>query len=116
MGRCDVAPLRGHLSNFRHPVSPLILRAIRAPPRPASMTGTGAGHVANPPLEPKVTSGWRVNHESAREYRREGSPLAIRYVVDVNAASKRPRVNAVTSGMTSNCFIEMFRMDVSLVI
>ena len=40
-------------------------------------------------------------------------PLAIRYASDVNAASKGPRVNAVTSGMTSNCFIEMFRMDVS---
>ena len=24
-----------------------------------------------------------------------------------------PRVNAVTAGMTSDCFIEMFRMDVS---
>ena len=40
-------------------------------------------------------------------------PLAIRYLSDVNAASKGPRVIDVTSGMTSNCFIEMFRMDVS---
>ncbi len=39
--------------------------------------------------------------------------LAIRYASDVNAASKGPRVNAVTSDMTSNCFIEMFRMDVN---
>ena len=40
-------------------------------------------------------------------------PLAIRYASDVNAASKGPRVNAVTSGMTSNCLIEMSRMAVS---
>lgn len=40
-------------------------------------------------------------------------PLAIRYASEVNAASNGPRVNAVTSGMTSNCCIEIFRMDVS---
>ena len=42
--------------------------------------------------------------------------LAIRCESDVHARSKGPRVNAVTSGMTSNCFIEMFRMDVSTLI
>src|ERR1051325_9605000 len=41
-------------------------------------------------------------------------PLATDYALDVNAASKGPRVNAVISGMTSNCLTEMFCIDVSL--
>ena len=34
-------------------------------------------------------------------------PLATCYASDVNAPSTGPRVNAVTSGMTSNCFFEI---------
>src|SRR5215467_11744324 len=40
-------------------------------------------------------------------------PPAVRYAWDVPVASTGPWVNAVISGMTSNCLIETFRMAVS---
>ena len=38
---------------------------------------------------------------------------SVCYASDVDAASQGPRVNAVNSDMISNCFVEMFRIDVS---